>query len=124
MKIDHNLSSRDRLFLRYTHSCQFRKYLGNNASFPTLGDETNVSFAPLRNEDAVISWTHTISPTFFSETVATWFYQYTDIAGGTRGNWAEQLGLPNPLGGSLLPIITDTGFYQYRQPDNERNNRT
>ena len=124
LKLDHNLSDRDRVFLRYTHGGAFRKYMGNNASFPTLNDETNVSFAPLRNESAVVSWTRSMSPTFFSETVATWFYQYSDIAGGTRGNWAEQLGLPNPLGGSLFPNIMDTGFYQYRQPDNERTNRT
>jgi hypothetical protein len=124
IKFDHNLSNRDRLFLRQTHGDAGRKYMGNNASFPTLGDETNVSFSTLRNESVVASWTRTISPTFFSETIATWFYQYDDIAGGTRGNWAAELGLPNPLGGSLFPIITSTGFYQYRQPDNERTNRT
>ncbi|MFB3826545.1 MAG: TonB-dependent receptor domain-containing protein [Bryobacteraceae bacterium] len=124
VKIDHNLNESNRVFVRYTHGRLSREYPGNNASFPTLGDETNVSFSLTRNESAVFSWTRTISPTFFSETIATYYYEHTDIAGGTRGNWAEQLGLPNPMGGSLFPIITSTGFYQYRQPDNERTART
>ena len=124
MKFDHNLSERDRVFLRYTHGNKYDKRMGNDASFPTLHDETNVTFTPARNDTGVVSWTHTISPTFFSETVGTYAYQRINVQSGTPGNWAEQLNLPNPMGGALFPMIINTGFYQYKQPDNERNNRT
>ena len=50
MKFDHNLSERDRVFLRYTHGNKYDKRLGNDPSFPTLNDETNVTFSPARNE--------------------------------------------------------------------------
>ena len=46
------------------------------------------------------------------------------MQGGTPGNWAEQMNVPNPAGGALFPNIINIGFYQYKQPDNERNNRT
>ncbi len=123
-RVDHNFSGKDRVFVRGTRVNRTQQGLGTDATFPTLNNETNTTFSPVQNRSAAISWTRSLSPTFFSETLGTWSYQIWDVAGGTRGDWANQLGLPNPMGGSLYPIMVNTGFYQYRQPDNERTNRT
>ncbi len=126
IRLDHRFSERDHIFLRLTHGDNMREYLGNEPSIPTLDNSTNVTYRMTRNMSTVFSWTHTISPTFFSETLANWSYENLDFyAGDYFKNWAGQLGLPNPFGEQGFPYIRNTGFEMfYVQPDNRRNNRT
>lgn len=126
IRLDHRLSDRDNTFLRVTHGDNINQYPGNEPSYPTLDGSTNITNRTARNASAVASWTHTFSPTLFSETLVNWSYENYDIyAGDYYRNWATQLKLPNPLNEDGFPYIYETGFGMYYvQPDNRRNNRT
>jgi hypothetical protein len=70
----------------------------------------------------VASWTHTISPTFFSETLFTAGVEDMAIFNiGDDKKWSDTLGLPNPFNEYGSP-------YRHRRrhdvsnPDNRRNN--
>ncbi|MBL8235267.1 MAG: TonB-dependent receptor, partial [Bryobacterales bacterium] len=75
---------------------------------------------------AVLSWTHTYSPTFFAETIASGSNEDLFIYVGTDDiNHADRLGLPNPFNATGFPNITGTGFGMvYSYADNKRNNIT
>lgn len=123
-KVDHNISSHDHMFARYSQAYRDYMYAPSASYYPTNNRETNIVYDPMSSRSAVVSLVKNISPTFFSETALNWSYNWEGFAGGLRGNWDQQLGLPNPLGGSLFPDIENTGFYQYMQGGNERDNRT
>jgi hypothetical protein len=126
MRFDHRLSDKDQVFVRLTKGDSFREYPGNEPSYPTLDRSTNITFGDFKNNSIAGSWTHMISPTFFSETLFNWSYENYDIYGGDYfKNWASQLKLPNPFNEQGFPYIYETGFGMfYVQPDNRRNNRT
>ncbi len=125
-RFDHRFSDRDQIFVRVTRGDNIREYLGNEPSFPTLDNSTNVTYRNTVNYSAVFSWTRSISASFFTETLVTWSYENLDFYGGDYfKNWAGALGLPNPFGEEGFPYIRNTGFgMHYVQPDNRRNNRT
>ncbi|MGH9659962.1 MAG: TonB-dependent receptor, partial [Bryobacteraceae bacterium] len=115
-RIDHRISDGDQIFFRYSHNPAFRRFTsslggGTNASSPTtLDGKANGAIDEQFNDNGVVSWTHTFSPTFFSETIGS-------VQRDTRGRLpiapqdiATQLGLPNPFGGLGFPRIQDTGF--------------
>ena len=126
IRLDHNFSDRDQMFLRVTHGDNMREYLGNEPSIPTLDNSTNVTYRMTRNLSTVLSWTRSLSATFFSETLVNWSYENLDFyAGDYFHDWAGRLGLPNPFREVGFPYIRNTGFDMfYVQPDNRRNNRT
>ncbi len=114
-RFDHRLSDKDQLFVRYTHGSNWRKERraasGNNGSPILLDGSGNVDPVDTRNESASLSWTHTFSPTFFSETIASgaaedyWFQVGTNTV-----NFADQLGLPNPFKKGGRPDAENIGF--------------
>jgi len=60
IKVDYNLSDKDRFFGRYSHGNQNDP---NSNSFQLLGDQ--VAIAHLKN--SLVSWTHTFSPNLLNE---------------------------------------------------------
>ncbi|MBL8230980.1 MAG: carboxypeptidase regulatory-like domain-containing protein, partial [Bryobacterales bacterium] len=71
VRIDHRFSERDQVFGRYTHGGRWSMGRSGADGSPVLLDQAaNVTFRPVRNDSAVLSWTHTYSPTFFAETIA------------------------------------------------------
>jgi Carboxypeptidase regulatory-like domain len=126
-RIDHRLTDKDQLFGRFTHGNRWSKARsGTDGSPVLLDDSANVTFRPVRDDSAVVSWTHTFSPTFFSETLATGSHEDLFIYVGTDSiNHADRLGLPNPFHETGFPNITGTGFNMvYSYPDNKRENIT
>jgi len=127
VRIDHRLTSKDQMFGRFTHGNRWSKARSGADGSPTLLDESgNVTFRPVRNDSAMLSWTHTYSPTFFSETIVSGAAEDLFIYVGTDHiNHADLLGLPNPFNATGLPNITGTGFQMvYSYADNKRNNIT
>jgi hypothetical protein len=127
VRIDHRLSQKDQLFGRFSHGNRWAKNRSGADGSPTMLDEAgNVTFRPVRDDSAVFSWTHTFSPTFFSETLASGSNEDLFIFVGTDHiNHADRLGMPNPFGETGLPNFSGTGFGMvYSYADNKRNNIT
>ena len=122
-RVDHRLSDRDQVFFRYTHGVR-DNYAQSGTSPITLDNSANARWRPIRNETGVASWTHSFSPTFFSETLFTVGTEDMSILNiGDDKNWADVLGLPNPFSEPGFPNLTGTGVgMTYTNPDNRRNN--
>ena len=116
IRIDHQISSKDQIFFRYSHGYRWN-YQRNNAAYQiTLDRSANGNFRNMRTQSGVFSWTRVISPTFFSETNVNGFVD-DEIFYPERGDemFADQLGLPNPFRKPGFPNITNTGFgMEYR----------
>jgi hypothetical protein len=125
-RLDHRLSDRDQTFVRLSIGDNFQERAGNEPSYPTLDNSTNITYSKVKNYSGVGAWTHSFSPTFFGETLLNWSYENYDIyCGDYFKNWASMLRLPNPFNEEGFPYIYNTGFGMfYVQPDNRRNNRT
>ncbi|MBI3684590.1 MAG: TonB-dependent receptor [Acidobacteria bacterium] len=126
-RVDHRLSDRDQMFGRFTHGNRWAKSRsGPNGSPVLLDDAANVTFRPVRDDSAVLTWTHSFSPTFFGETIASGSNEDLFIYVGTDDlNHADRLGLPNPFNETGFPNITSTGFgMEYSYADNKRENIT
>ncbi|MGH8248704.1 MAG: hypothetical protein ACREUU_20025, partial [Gammaproteobacteria bacterium] len=127
VRIDHKLSDRDQLFGRLTHGNRWAKSRSGDSGSPTMLDEAgNVTFRPVRDDSAVVSWTRTFSPTFFMETLGAWSHENLTIFVGTDHiNHADRLGMPNPFNETGLPNFSGTGFGMvYSYADNKRTNIT
>jgi hypothetical protein len=127
LRVDHKLSDRDQLFLRLTYGNRWAKNRSGENGSPTMLDEAgNVTFRPVKDRSAVASWSHTLSPTFFSETLGSASYENLSLFVGTDDiNHADRLGLPNPFHETGLPNFSSTGFGMvYSYADNKRTNIT
>jgi hypothetical protein len=127
VRIDHRLTEKDQLFGRFTHGNRWAKSRSGGGGSPVMLDEAgNITFRPVRDDSAVFSWTHTFSPTFFSETLASGSNEDLFIFVGTDHlNHADRLGMPNPFNETGLPNFSGTGFGMvYSYADNKRNNIT
>ena len=126
VRIDHRLTDRDQLFVRFTHGNSFSKYQSGENGSPVLLDESgNVTFNPVRDDTGVFSWTHTFSPTFFSETIATGSGEDWAVFSNLQPkDYATMLGLPNPLKKIDLPYMNNMGFGMTYVNQNRRNSIT
>jgi hypothetical protein len=122
-RVDHRVSDKDQIFFRYTHGVR-DNYAQSGSSPITLDNSANGRWRPIRNDTGVASWTHSFSPTFFSETLFTAGVEDMAILNiGDDKKWADTLGLPNPFDEYGFPNIGDTGVdMEYTNPDNRRNN--
>jgi hypothetical protein len=115
-RVDQRVSDKDQLFFRYSHNPAFQRFtssLGSGAlasSPTTLDGKGNGALDDQANDNGVVSWTHTFSPTFFSETFGSVQRDYRGRLPIAPEDIATQLGLPNPFGGLGFPRIQDTGF--------------
>ncbi len=109
-RIDHSFSERDRVYGRYTHGTNM-----NHApykSLPMLDGVVNTAETAGGNQSLATDWTHTFSPTLFNEFSASISrqVQWLNTGGKNPKNYADMLGLPNPLGASGWPYALDTGL--------------
>ena len=123
-RFDHRLSDKDQIFARYSYGVRDSyAQSGNNNSPTTLDFSANGTFRPIRDHSAVVSWTHTFSPSFFSETlfnVGSEDLNFINV--GDDKKYADILGLPNPFNEFGFPNITGTGVgMEYVTAANRRN---
>ncbi|MBI3280281.1 MAG: TonB-dependent receptor [Acidobacteria bacterium] len=123
-RVDHRLSDTDQLFVRYTHGVRDTfAQSGNNNSPTTLDLSANANWRPIRNNTGVVSWTRSVSPTFFLETVFNVGVEDLNFLNiGDDKKWADILGLPNPFDEYGFPNVTSTGLgMEYVSAANRRN---
>jgi hypothetical protein len=112
-KVDERLSDRDQLAFRYTHSPSTLLTAGNalTNSPPTLDNKANLAADFGSNDSGVADWTHTFSPTLFSETLFTISRDFRGLEPGTgTEEITSTLGLPNPFHGIGFPRVDSDGF--------------
>ena len=125
IRVDHRFTEKDNVFFKVNGGTRLTNFMATagNTGPPSLNSEANVTFLPMRGRSAAISWVHTFSPTFNSETLAnrTWMTTRT-VTGPVDKDWSEELGLPNPLKEIGWPNVTGTGFtnYNFIEGDNRR----
>jgi hypothetical protein len=111
-RVDHRLSDNDQLFFRYSHNPSNRWYTTSLGGGPTtLDGKANAAIDRGENDSGVASWTHTFSPTFFSETIFSVQRDHREITPiAPTEDIATALGLSNPFEGKGFPRIVNTGF--------------
>jgi hypothetical protein len=110
-RVDHRLSDHDQLFFRYSHNPSYRWYTTSLGGGPTtLDGRANAATDGGQNDSGVASWTHTFSPTFFSETIFSVQRDHREITPIVMEDISGQLGLPNPFHGLGFTRTVNTGF--------------
>ncbi len=120
-RIDHKLTDKDQIFGRYSfgeiNNTGLRSYL------PTTDGLLNVSKVPVQDHSASFNWTHSFSPTFFSETILTGAQEEYTVGKGSSdaGFLVDKLGVPNPYKNSYGAIVVRVvGFnMDYREQEYE-----
>jgi hypothetical protein len=113
LRVDHNISDNDRLFVRLQRGG--RVIAGNSSATaaPLLSNVTNLTYNIYPDRNGVLSWTHTFSPTLFSEFLLSDSWENYHFYTGTAANDDVDsiLGLPNPFKGVGWPAISNTGYF-------------
>ena len=111
-RVDHRFTDNDRFFLRYTKGDEYSFSQDWNLPMLDLIAGSVRRIAP--NQNASISYVRTFSPTFFNEFLASAAKDKRYKGTGEPGvKYADQLGLPNPLGVPGWPGLYDTGLSNY-----------
>ena len=121
-RFDQRLSDRDQLFVRFSYGRRDGT-LQQGAGPITLDNLANGNNQNFHDQTGVLSWTHTFSPRFFSETVVNGSSEDNVLYPiGQSVNVADMLGLPNPFHQNAFPQLTNVGFNMtYRPGINARN---
>jgi len=111
-RIDHRLTDRDLLYVRYGQGDQF--IFSQDWNLPMLDNVAGSvrRFAP--NKTLAASYTRTFSPTFFNELLVSGSREIWWKGTGEPGvKYTDRLGLPNPFDVVGWPAIYDQGFTNY-----------
>lgn len=114
-RIDHVFNESNRVYLRYTDIRQTQQALRNYPSASPANIEggglpagaTGYQAIPVNTVSHALGWSHTYSPTFFSETIISQQWQSMYVEGNpvSQANYEAQLGLPNNFGQIGFPSI-------------------
>jgi Carboxypeptidase regulatory-like domain len=105
-KVDHNFSSKNRIFGRSSEV--INRAVGSQIGIDWRILDGTAVLQPVNQENAVISDTHIFSPTFLNE-VRLGFNRWhlSRLPPGLNANWAQQLGIPN-VSGVTFPTFDDS----------------
>ncbi|MBS1829268.1 MAG: carboxypeptidase regulatory-like domain-containing protein [Acidobacteria bacterium] len=121
-RFDHQIREKDRMYVRLTDSNSDRTRASKLPATTDGGGNWRRDYFP--SKSIAVNWSHTFSPTFFSEFTASASREYGSIYTGEPGTlWANQLGLPNPANQDGYPVIASVGVRtsgNYLQPQNNR----
>jgi len=114
-RVDHVFNENNRVYLRFTDIRQFQQALRNYPSASPANIEggglpagaTGYQAIPVATVSHALGWSHTFSPTFYSETIISQQWQSMYVEGNpvSQGNYEAQLGLPNNFGQTGFPAI-------------------
>ncbi|HUS07083.1 MAG TPA: TonB-dependent receptor [Bryobacteraceae bacterium] len=108
VRVDHKINDTNHLFFRYSHSPANSERTNDpyGQSPTTLDRRANAYIDSGQNDSGVANWTHTFSPTFFSETLVSVARDYRGQLPFTgTEEISSTLGLPNPFKGVGFPRI-------------------
>jgi hypothetical protein len=121
-RFDHQIRDGDRMYVRLTDSSSDRLRASKLPATTDGGGNWRRDYFP--SKSIALNWSHTFSPTFFSEFTASASREYGSIYTGEPGTlWASQMGLPNPANQDGYPVIGTVGVRtsgNYLQPQNNR----
>lgn len=119
IKIDHNISEKNRFFARYSQVMNRSRGSGNAIGLHwSLLDGTYV-LAPSDQVNGVISDTHVFSPTLVNEVrLGANHRKESRNPPGVNENWAQQLGIPGVSGATFPSFFNSAGtpFYNATMP--------
>jgi hypothetical protein len=114
-RLDHVFNESNRVYLRYTDIRQRQQALRNYPSASPANIEggglpagaTGFQAIPVNTVSYAMGWSHTFSPTFYSETILSQQWQSMYVEGNpvSQANYEAQLGLPNNFGQIGFPAI-------------------
>ena len=112
MRFDHTVSENDHLFARVQRGSRLIASPAATTSAPLANNTTNLTYNVYPDRNGVLSWTHSFSPTFFSEFLFSDSWENYSFHTGTdaNNNVDAILGLPNPFNGVGWPAISNTGY--------------
>ncbi|MEK7404572.1 MAG: carboxypeptidase-like regulatory domain-containing protein [Acidobacteriota bacterium] len=121
IRVDHRLTDRDQVFGRYSHGSVLNN--GLRSVLPTTDGLLNTNRFPSRDDGAVLSWTHTFSPAFFSETLLSGSEDELIVGKGSAdaGFLINKLGVPDPYNnpyGAIVVRVVGFGM-DYREQEME-----
>jgi len=111
VRVDHRITDKDQIFVRFTHGTT--NNTGLRSVLPTTDGLLNVTRYPIADNGAALSWTHTFSPTFFSETLISGTEEDYVVGKGSSdaGFLVDKLGVPDPFqNGYAAIVVRKTGF--------------
>ncbi|MBN8731477.1 MAG: TonB-dependent receptor [Acidobacteria bacterium] len=114
-RVDHVFNDANRIYVRFTDIRQYQQALRNYPSASPANIEggglpagaTGYQQIPVATVSHALGWSHTFSPTFFSETIISqqWQSMYVEGNPASQGNYEALLGLPNNFGQTGFPAI-------------------
>jgi hypothetical protein len=118
VRLDHKFTDNDRIFWRYTRGVETNTQVPGGITVVTLGSaltDPNIGLYTTvePTQSMVISYTRLFSPTFFNELMVTGSKQLSESPYGTIGDWTGKLGLPNPFGAPIFPVLSGMGLDRY-----------
>lgn len=121
-RFDHRFSDRDLVFGRITKSMA-TTHRPASGGVPTLDGFGNSRTNLYPNKSLSLDWTHTFSPTFYSQVTLSGSRRKDSFTSGEPGRmYTNELGLPNPNNTAGYPVINNigvgTGNGNYFQPVN------
>ena len=113
---DHRIGDKDQIYGRYSRGAwdQMNRRAFNTAGNPITSDNLwNRETYFERSNTEMVSWTHTFTPTFFVETVATgsainWLYSLNQAS--AQENISAKFGTPNPFNVNGAPYLLNVGY--------------
>jgi len=112
MKIDHNLSEKDRIFARYIQQHNFLPQANVFATAAASGIGPQTRTITNLAQTWMASWTHLFSSAMLNDLKIGGTDQWRDITNASiGGNWPQQLGLSG-VGEESFPVLTPAGFTQ------------
>lgn len=118
LRVDHQLSAKDRLFVRYNGGGQHWVASATGTSVAAFIIEPNVgrTINKTTQPNLAVSHTRVFSATVFNELLATYSIRPYRRDVGAAENYASQLGLPNPFGVAQFPSMGSTGLTAIDMP--------
>lgn len=107
-RIDHRFSDRDNFYARYNQSMS-TNYV-DQYSVPLLDGGANNITTTAPNKTLAMSWVRAQSATLTNEVLLSVSREYDTQSGRTQKDYAGMLGLPNPFGAQVFPVINAPGL--------------
>lgn len=107
-RLDHRFSDRDNFYARYNQGMS-TNYV-DQYSVPLLTPGANNITTTAPNRTLALSWVRSISPTMTNEVLLSASREYDTQNAAAPGPYADTMGLPNPFGAQVFPVINAPGL--------------